>query len=195
MKNKSIRVALPLIFVLLFAVGCSKRIVDAPDPGEISTDAPAGTNIKYPPADYSEEGLPQEGTLDDAAGNISPMAEMAGNGNMGRTSPGMQPIYFRFDQATIPPDMTDILIQNAQFLKENPSLYVVVEGNCDERGAKEYNMALGERRALNTQEFLADLGIHVNRIRTVSYGEERPVDTGNNESAWAKNRRVDFVTE
>lgn len=74
-------------------------------------------------------------------------------------------------------------------------MYVVIEGNCDERGAKQYNVALGERRALNTKEYLIGLGIHTNRLRTVSYGEERPVDMSNSENAWAKNRRVDFVAE
>lgn len=195
MQNKAIKVVLPLVLILLFAGGCSKTIVDAPDPGS-SSALSSGTDIDYPPAEYSEEGLPKEGTLDDAVGtNNASMTGLTDKGNMGRTSPGMQPIYFHFDQATIPQDMTNILIQNATFLKDNPSLYVIVEGNCDERGAKEYNMALGERRALNTQKFLADMGIHSNRIRTISYGEEKPVDTESNEAAWTKNRRVDFMTE
>jgi len=192
MKNKSLTIILPFIFILLLIGGCSKQIVDPPGPETTSGDS-GGNNINYPPAAYSEEGLPKEGTLDDAI--VSPMTEPTAHQDTGRTSPGLQPIYFHFDQATIPTDMMDFLIQNANYLKENPSLYVVIEGNCDERGAKEYNMALGERRALNTRNFLADMGIHGNRIRTVSYGEERPSETGSDESTWAKNRRVDFVTE
>ena len=160
------------------------------DPGTTS-GYPGGNNINYPPAEYSEEGLPKEGTLDDAIGS----PELAVQQSTGRTSPGLQSIYFHFDQATIPTEMMDFLIQNANYLKDNPSLYVVIEGNCDERGAKEYNMALGERRALNTRDFLADMGIHANRIRTVSYGEEQPMEAGSDESVWAKNRRVDFITE
>ena len=196
MKNKSINVVLPLILILLFIGGCSKKIVDAPESGATSNALSSGTNIDYPPAEYSEEGLPKEGTLDDAAGTNNPsLTGSTENNSVARTSAGMGPIYFHFDQATIAQEMTDILVQNATFLKENPSLYVIIEGNCDERGAKEYNMALGERRALNTLNFLADMGIHSNRIRTISYGEEQPIDLGNDETAWAKNRRVDFITE
>jgi len=203
MKTTVFVPVLLLFFILLFSGGCSKKIIDAPDPG-INANTPGidGKNINYPPAEYSEEGLPQEGTLDDGtmssnlSGNYDPTGNISGSSSsQGRTSPGMQPIYFHFDQATVPEDMMEVLIQNANYLKENESLYVIVEGNCDERGSKEYNNALGERRALNTQGFLADLGVHSNRIRTVSYGEEQPIDMGNSETAWAKNRRVDFVTE
>lgn len=199
MKCQSSKIIVFLtLFTLLLSGGCSKRIVDVTDSGTTDNNLSSGTDINYPPAGYSEEGLPREGTLDDISPSPPSTNYMETTGEMttaGRTSSGMQPIYFQFDQSTIPESMMTILQQNANFLKENPSLYVVVEGNCDERGAKEYNLALGERRALNTKNFLTDLGIHENRIRTVSYGEERPADMGNNEHAWAQNRRVDFVTE
>lgn len=195
MKNTSLVAALALLFSLFLAVGCSKRIIDAPPSGQSSDTLSDGANFNYPPAGYSEEGLPTEGTLDDARSNKPAMTDPAISPNMGRTSPGMQPIYFLFDQATIPADMNQILVQNAEFLKANPTPYVIVEGNCDERGSKEYNMALGERRSLNVRNFLVDMGIQSDRIRTVSYGEERPIDPQNNENAWSKNRRVDFVLE
>lgn len=194
MKNPVFLATILLTLTLLVTGGCSKKIVQAPDPSVRSGSSSSGHDINYPPAAYSEEGLPKEGTLDDAMNN--PVAEPETNTAIGgRTSAGLQPIYFHFDQATIPQEMIEFLIQNANSLKENPNLYVVIEGNCDERGAKEYNMALGERRALNTREYLVGLGIHENRMRTVSYGEERPVDMASTEDAWAKNRRVDFVTE
>jgi len=194
MKNSILVPALLLALTLLVTGGCSKRIVDAPEVGPSSSSLSSGRDINYPPAAYSEEGLPKEGTLDDAMNNPIPEEPVATPGD-GRSSAGLQPIYFHFDQATIPQEMIEFLIQNANFLKENPNLYVVIEGNCDERGAKEYNVALGERRSLNTKEYLVGLGIHENRLRTVSYGEERPVDPGSTEDAWSKNRRVDFVTE
>ena len=192
-----------LITIVLLTSGCSKRIVDVPATSPTVDDPYVGSDTNYPPAEYSQDGQPKEGTLDDSntfidtsVGDIARTGAAVTRVNVvAKGVQGMQPIYFHFDQATIPESMTQILIQNANLLKDNPSIYVVVEGNCDERGAKEYNMALGERRALNTKEFLADLGIHANRLRTVSYGEERPVDTGNNEAAWAKNRRVDMVAE
>ncbi len=194
MTTKLIKV-LTLISLTLFIVSCSKRIVDAPYSESSTGELSKGTDINYPPAEYSEEGLPKEGTLDDIATNPPVMAEESLQFNIGRTAPGMQPIYFHFDQATIDESMSQILVQNSDYLKENQSLYVIVEGNCDERGAKEYNNALGERRALNTKEFLIGLGIHQNRVRTVSYGEEQPINTESNENAWSQNRRVDFVTE
>jgi peptidoglycan-associated lipoprotein len=88
--------------------------------------------------------------------------------------------------------MADRMIQNADLLKQvgNP---VIIEGNCDDRGTKEYNLALGEKRAINARDYLVNLGIDPARIRTVSYGEERPLFVEQNEFAWSQNRRVDFV--
>ncbi len=88
----------------------------------------------------------------------------------------------------------------AKFLRPMPISYskignskVVIEGHCDERGTAEYNMALGQRRAQETKKYLVNLGIKESRIKTISYGEERPLDPGHNEDAWAKNRRAHFV--
>ena len=78
-------------------------------------------------------------------------------------------------------------------MKENPGTNVIIEGHCDERGTNEYNLALGEQRAKMTQEFLVALGVSASRIKTVSYGEERPLDRSNTEQAWAMNRRAHFV--
>ena len=78
-------------------------------------------------------------------------------------------------------------------MKENPRAKIIIEGHCDERGTNEYNLALGDRRAFSSKSFLVDLGISDSRLRTVSYGEERPLDPGSDEGAWAKNRRAHFV--
>jgi peptidoglycan-associated lipoprotein len=104
-------------------------------------------------------------------------------------------IYFDFDQAVIRPDAQEVLRRNAEFLRENPGVSVVIEGHCDERGTSEYNLALGERRALASKAFLMNLGISSSRLSTISYGEERPVDPGSNEEAWARNRRAHFVLQ
>ncbi len=111
----------------------------------------------------------------------------------GRTSGPMLPIYFDFDSYTIKPDMRARLEKNAQFLQSHPGIRIEIQGNCDERGTAEYNLALGEKRARVAKEYLVNLGIDPNRIRVVSFGEERPLDPGHNEAAWAKNRRDDFV--
>jgi len=104
-----------------------------------------------------------------------------------------QPIYFDFDRSSIRDEARVVLEKTAAFLKENSGIHIRIEGNCDERGTNEYNLALGERRANSAKLFLVSLGISPDRIRTISYGEERPLALGGGEDAWAKNRRDDFV--
>ena len=104
-------------------------------------------------------------------------------------------IYFDFDRADLKPEAREALQKKAEWLKANPAASVLIEGNCDERGTVEYNLALGERRANGAKQFLVDLGIDAGRISTVSYGEEKPVDPGHDEAAWAKNRRDDFKVQ
>jgi peptidoglycan-associated lipoprotein len=101
-------------------------------------------------------------------------------------------IYFDYDKADLKPEAQSILEQKAKFLLANPSYSLTVEGNCDERGTNEYNLALGERRADAAKKFLNSLGISADKITTISYGEEKPVDPGQDETAWAKNRRDEF---
>ena len=102
-------------------------------------------------------------------------------------------INFDFDSSIIRPDAREILKVNADFLLKNRAASIVIEGHCDERGTAEYNMALGQRRAQETKKYLVNLGIKESTIRTISYGEERPLDPGNTEEAWAKNRRAHFL--
>jgi len=105
----------------------------------------------------------------------------------------LKDIYFEFDKYDIRPKDEGVLKENAAWLKKNPNTRVQIEGHCDERGTVEYNLALGERRANYTKRYLVSLGIAPDRISTISYGKERPLDTGHSEEAWAKNRRVHFV--
>lgn len=102
-------------------------------------------------------------------------------------------IYFDFNRTFIRPGYRPVLEKKAQFLKENPEYHLRIEGNCDERGNNEYNLALGKRRADNAKGYLLSLGISNDRIETISYGEERPLAVGHNKDAWAQNRRNDFV--
>jgi peptidoglycan-associated lipoprotein len=107
----------------------------------------------------------------------------------------LEAIYFDFDKYVIKPEFRDALKRNADWLQQNPGAKVVVEGNCDERGTNEYNMALGQRRADAAAKYLMDLGVAKDRIGTVSYGEEKPICTEKTESCWSKNRRDDFVVK
>ncbi len=111
----------------------------------------------------------------------------------GRTSAPMLPVYFDFDSPAIRPDQVPRIETNAQFLKENPEIRIRIEGNCDPRGTKEYNLALGERRALSAKKYLVNLGIDPSRMTTISWGEEKLLLYGHDEISWAQNRRDDFV--
>ena len=204
MKRKIIRtIVLSALFgsLVLFGNGCEKKVVNTPDGSDLS----GGKNIEYPNADgYSENSLGKSGNLGDTGKN-------GGKGNLslnsdddqsdaykrehGRCSPGLTPVYFDFDQSTIKSDQTSKLVSNANFLKKNQNARIVIEGNCDTKGTNEYNMALGERRALSAKNYLINLGIDSGRLRTVSYGEERPLFSGQDESSFALNRRDDFRTE
>ncbi len=104
-------------------------------------------------------------------------------------------VYFDFDSSAIEDAAKELLSRKAEWLRMNPDASVIIEGHCDERGTNAYNIALGDRRAESAKAFLLDLGIDGNLLSTISYGEERQVDTGTNEGAWAKNRRVHFMVE
>ena len=111
----------------------------------------------------------------------------------GRTSEGMLPVYFDFDSSDIRQDQVPRIEANADFLKENGDTVIRIEGNTDPRGTNEYNMALGERRALGAKKYLVNLGISDSRLSTISFGEERLLMHGHDELSWAQNRRADFV--
>lgn len=111
---------------------------------------------------------------------------------LNRDSP-LRPVFFGYDSAELDAEGVAILRANADLLRKYPGWSVTVEGHCDERGSAEYNLALGERRAVAAQTYLVSLGIPADRVRVVSYGKEFPFDTGHTEEAWAKNRRGHFV--
>jgi len=105
----------------------------------------------------------------------------------------LQDINFDYDKSNIRPDARVIMKANAEILLKNKTSDITLEGHCDERGTSEYNMALGERRAQEAKKYLVNLGVDAAKMKTISYGEERPLDPGQDEDAWAKNRRVHFV--
>jgi peptidoglycan-associated lipoprotein len=107
----------------------------------------------------------------------------------------LKEVYFDFDKYDIRPEDAKTLDANATWLKSNGDNLVLIEGHCDERGTNEYNLALGERRAKSTMNYLVSQGIQANRITIISYGEERPVCTEKTEACWAKNRRANFLVK
>ena len=132
-----------------------------------------------------EEGFPAgEGAYPETSfQNLPPVA----------TPAGVYPVYFRYNDSTVPAEESSKIGTVARFLADNPGVVVLLEGNCDERGTNEYNLSLGEYRAQAVRDGLLAAGIAPGRIQTVSYGEERPAAAGHDESAWAQNRRVDFA--
>jgi len=139
-------------------------------------------------ANGGESGVPPIGTGDNGGPSDRPIV-----GANGLPEHGQFPaVLFDYDSARIRPSEESKLQTVAAYLKSNPGK-LVVEGHCDERGTSEYNRALGERRALAAREELVKLGADGGRMTTISYGSERPVDTGHDESAWSKNRRDEFV--
>lgn len=141
----------------------------APPPAPIGDDA---ISVAPAPAD------PAIGSKDlDALNRESPLA----------------PVFFALDSFELSAEARSILQASAQALKQQPSWQITVEGHCDERGTAEYNLALGERRALAAKAYLVSLGVAADRLRTVSYGKEFPFDPGHDDAAWAKNRRAHFV--
>jgi peptidoglycan-associated lipoprotein len=102
-------------------------------------------------------------------------------------------VFFDYDKSALKMEAQSLLKKKAEWLKSTAKAKLTIEGNCDERGTAEYNMALGERRAQSAKKFLVDLGIDAKRITTISYGKERPIDPAHNEAAWTKNRNDGFV--
>jgi peptidoglycan-associated lipoprotein len=138
------------------------------------------------------------GAQNESATNAATQADVAngtGPGVQGPASADLQnrTIYFDFDSSEIKPDYTGVVAAHAKYLVGNPSIRVRLEGNTDERGSREYNIGLGERRAQAVRQALMLQGVADSQITTVSYGEERPAVTGHAEAAWSKNRRVDIV--
>jgi peptidoglycan-associated lipoprotein len=112
--------------------------------------------------------------------------------DLNRNSP-MKPAFFELDSSELTSDAQRALNDDAGLLKQYPTWTVTIEGHCDERGTAEYNLALGERRAIAARAYLVSLGVSADRLRTVSYGKEFPFDPGHDEAAYAKNRRAHFV--
>lgn len=204
--NRLLFLSMCMTFIV-FLSACGPTKVTPPE-DMTGSDNGNGGDLNYPAnqsnSGFSEDNLPAEGTLDDNTtvgkngypGGIDPDSQSAEyKMEHGRCTPGFSPLYFDFDQARLSSDMMAVADQNAAFLQQNPSMHVRLEGNSDQRGTNEYNMALSERRAVNVRNYLENLGIDANRIRTIAYGEERPLFPGTTEEDYKYNRRVDFIAE
>ena len=174
------------VVIALVAADCAKKKLPpatvAPPPVELP---PTAGNAPPPTRVDDALPVPAQPLGEDAIANRS-------LDDLNRDSP-LRPLYFALDSSDVDADGQQVLQANAAVMKKYPTWQVTIEGHCDERGTAEYNLALGERRALAVRQYLVSLGIAAERLRTVSYGKEFPFDPGHGESAWSRNRRANFV--
>ena len=209
-------VALVLCFGLVFVTGCSKKSV-VKDEAAVSQPKAVESKAKQDAADEEarlralrekearekaerEKALWEKAERErlkkeaEAAAAAKKLAEKEAAREK-KTAPAAElgDINFDFDKYNLRPGDREILKGHAEWLMKNPDYAVAIEGHCDERGTAEYNMALGQRRAESAKKFLLESGVADQRIKTISYGKELPLDSGHNEEAWAKNRRCHFI--
>lgn len=183
--------AVAVIFLFLFAVSAttscrSRRTVPPPE-----TAPPASTTTTPEPTESvpspEREFTPPAETPDVLSEDIGEVNRLA------RERGWIRDAFFAFDASTLDDDAQEALRQSATWLRSHPEYNLLIEGHCDERGTEQYNLALGERRASTAEILLETLGVSGARVETVSYGEERPFETGSSEDAWAQNRRAHLV--
>ena len=175
---------------LLFTFSCAKKTIQS-DPSleteQAATDdsAEAAEDKALEDQQLEEERLAAEQAQLQAEQDAMAAREMFENND----------IFFKYDSSVVLPAAQTVLQEKAAWMNANLDVNVIVEGHCDDRGTEAYNLALGERRADAAKGYLIDLGVNPERLTTISYGEERPVDPARTEAAWAKNRRVHFAIE
>lgn len=175
---KHLFIAVLIILGMITITGCAhKQVTQAPEQPQAAQPAPQAEAPKAPMAEAPAAVAPQ------------PMA-MPGEKELGTK---VEDIHFDFDKSDIKDNDKPTLKNLYGMLSEDTKTNVVVEGNCDERGTSEYNLALGDRRASAAKSYLVTLGVPSTRIKTISYGKEKPLCTESTEECWAKNRRDHFV--
>jgi len=182
MKVLSVVRLLVVVVALMFVTtGCAKKPVveETRAPGQ-----PAQVVVEQPVRAVQETPVTEtRGAM--TAEEIAAEARRA-------AAAGLKRIHFDFDRSDLTEEAKQVLVNNAGLLRSAPQVNVLIEGHTDERGSDEYNLALGERRAIAARNFLVSLGIAADRLRIISYGEEMPMALERNEEAWAKNRRAEF---
>ena len=179
-----------LVLLAVVAAGCGEKKPPVarplPPPPPSPPSAEATSRPPLPPKPVAEPTIvPPEPIRDTAIASAS-------LDELNRSSP-LKPAFFDYDSSELTAEAQQVLNGNAGVLRKYQSWTITIEGHCDERGTAEYNLALGERRAVTTRAYLISLGIAADRLRTVSYGKEFPFEPGHEESAYSKNRRAHFV--
>jgi len=178
--KKVLILTLACILVFGFTISCRKKVEETPPPPPQVKEQPKVERVEEPAPPEEPELTEEEIFMRKSLEEIN------------REAP-MQMIHFDFDEYFIRDDAKPILESNATWLKKFRTAQILIEGHCDERGTEEYNLALGEKRAKSTFDYLVSLGISSSRMKTISYGKSQPMDPGHTEDAWAKNRRAKFT--
>jgi peptidoglycan-associated lipoprotein len=185
MTKKGLIITILILGIAFIMTGCPKKTVVKEEPSVKKEEAmkPEAERMAKEKESKAKEGFEKSLVAKRTPGIEGEVFE----------SSLLKDIHFDFDKYNIRPGDAAILKENAALLKKYPNVKIQIEGHCDERGTIEYNLALGERRANSTKNYITSLGISPDRISTISYGKERPLDPGHNEEAWAKNRRAHTI--
>ena len=189
MKRSQLMMVVTTVVLVALAAACAKKPAPVarpmPPPGDATSVVPPTPPAPPRPVD---EPIPVPPEPDDIrSGALSDDLDTLNRSGV------LKPVYFPLDSSEVDAEGQKVLQENAELMRQNPRWQVTIEGHCDERGTAEYNLALGERRALSARTYLVSLGIPAERVRTVSYGKEFPFEQGHDEAAWSKNRRAHFV--
>ncbi|HWS71678.1 MAG TPA: peptidoglycan-associated lipoprotein Pal [Thermoanaerobaculia bacterium] len=194
-RMKAFATSTALIAAIL-AMACPKKpkpVVIPTNTATVSSTDTRPPEVTIPPHDEQKAVQPTEDFVQPKVETEQLPANLEELNRVVQDRGDVQDAFFNYDEAALSADAQAALTNSANWLKKHGDYSLLVEGHCDERGTEQYNLALGDRRANTAKEFLATLGIDSARIRTVSYGEERPFDAGHDDSSWAKNRRAHLV--
>ncbi len=177
--KKILILTLACLLVLSFTISCKKKVEQTPPPPPQAKEQPKVERVEEPPPpqpELTEEEIFERKTLEEI-----------------NAEKPLQMIHFDFDKFFIRDDAKSTLESNSSWMKKWASVKILIEGHCDEKGTEEYNLALGEKRAKSTFDYLVSLGISADRLKIISYGKSQPIDSGHNEISWERNRRAQFT--
>ena len=176
--KKLVVLSLALILVFTFFSGCKKKVKEVPPPPQVK---------EQPKVEKVEEPVVKEPVLSEEDIFMSKSLEQ-----INKEQP-LAMIYFDYDKYFIREDAKSVLERNAAWMNKFRTVKILIEGHCDERGTEEYNLALGEKRAKSTMDYMVSLGVSADRVKILSYGKSQPLVTGQDEATWQKNRRAQFT--
>jgi len=192
---RHVRFAVLVVMLAAAAASCVKKSASppvAPAPAPVESTGTGASTRAVPPVTQAVPPAPPTVPMDPPVSAMSDPLAAAAIEDINKSSP-LQAVFFAYDSDALDDAARSAMTANAQVMKKYPSWIVTIEGHCDERGTAEYNLALGDRRALAVKNYMVSMGIGADRLKTVSYGSEFPFAPGHDEQAWGQNRRAHFM--